>query len=334
MKKTGLILIVCIIWAGCTTKEKVQTKTKIAFGSCAHQDSEEQLWDDINAENADLFIFLGDLIYGDTHNMSILKAKYEKQKNRPGYQKLMKSTPIIGVWDDHDYGVNDGGKYYAKKDSSKLLLLDFLDVPETHEINRHKGAYGLYTYMLDGHKINFYLLDTRYFRDTLEVDTTGKSRYLTNYDGDVLGAQQWQWLEGNLKQSTADLNVIASSIQLIAKEHPYEKWANFPKARKKLLTLIDEANAKNTIVISGDRHIAELSKLELNSGKELYDFTSSGLTHTWSEIWEESNKFRQGNLIIAKNYGLLTIDWATEKIKFEVRGKNQKSLLQHTITIE
>lgn len=334
MKRASIILLISFIWVGCSTKENDHKKTIIAFGSCSHQDNNEQLWSEITAENADLFVFLGDLIYGDTQDMSSLKAKYEKQKNRDSYQRLIKSTPTIGVWDDHDYGINDGGKYYSKKDSSKLLLLDFLDVPTTHEVYLHDGAYGTYSFTLDDHKINFYLLDTRYFRDTLEMDTTGNNRYLINQNGDILGQQQWQWLEEGLKNSSADLNVIASSIQLIAEEHPFEKWANFPKARKRMFNLIEEANAKNTVVISGDRHIAELSKLELNNDKELYDFTSSGLTHTWSEAWKENNQHRLGDLIIAKNYGLLTIDWTSGTIEFTVKGNNRQTLLTHSAKLE
>lgn len=333
MRKIATLLLTCIIWAGCSTAENNQAKTKIVFGSCAHQDNDDQLWNELTAEKADLFIFLGDVIYGDTQDMSVLKAKYDKQKNRPGYQNLIKSTPTIGVWDDHDYGINDGGKYYAKKDSSKQLLLDFLDVPDTHNVYNHAGAYGKYAYTFEGHKVNFYLLDTRYFRDTLMADTTGNSRYLTNQKGDILGEQQWRWLKENLKASEAEINIIASSIQVIAEEHPFEKWANFPSARKSLLELIEEVNVKNTIIISGDRHIAELSKLNLNNGNELYDFTSSGLTHTWDEVWEEPNQHRIGELIVAKNYGLITIDWDNKQVELTVKGDSSEILLTHAINL-
>ncbi|MEP2770965.1 MAG: alkaline phosphatase D family protein [Fulvivirga sp.] len=334
MKNSVILLLSIVIWFDCATKENEQTKTIIAFGSCSHQNNDEQLWDNITAENTDLFVFLGDVIYGDTQDMTLLKAKYDRQKSRDSYQKLMISTPIIGVWDDHDYGINDGGKYYAKKDSSKQLLLDFFDVPTTHEVYQHDGAYGTYTFSNDGNDIEIYLLDTRYFRDTLAKDTTGNGRYIVNHEGDILGEQQWQWLEKNLKNSTADLNIIASSIQVIAEEHRFEKWANFPKARKRLLDLIEKANAKNTVVISGDRHIAELSKIELSNDKKLYDFTSSGLTHTWSEVWEEPNQYRTGELVIAKNYGLLAVDWEKGVLEFIIKGDTGNTLLTHSAKIE
>ena len=38
-------------------------------------------------------------------------------------------TQIIGVWDDHDYGVNDGGGDYEFKNYTRDWFLDFLEEP-------------------------------------------------------------------------------------------------------------------------------------------------------------------------------------------------------------
>jgi alkaline phosphatase D len=51
---------------------------KILFGSCLHQDKPQPIWQAMNQEQADLFVLLGDNIYGDTENMVELKAKYAK----------------------------------------------------------------------------------------------------------------------------------------------------------------------------------------------------------------------------------------------------------------
>src|SRR5690349_11085734 len=106
-----------------------QSGFKIAFGSCSHQDDKEQMWGDVLKRNANLWMWIGDNIYGDTHNMDSLKLKYDMQKNHPDYQKVVKAMPIIGTWDDHDYGANDGGKNFSKKAESKERLLDFLEIP-------------------------------------------------------------------------------------------------------------------------------------------------------------------------------------------------------------
>ena len=49
--------------------------------------------------------------------------------------------------------------------------------------------------------------------------------------------------------------MILSSIQILATNHPYEKWDNFPLERERLLLLLANASKNKTIIaVSGDRH--------------------------------------------------------------------------------
>src|SRR5262245_27222992 len=77
---------------------------RIAFGSCASQEKPQPIWDAVVAARPDLFLFLGDNIYGDTDNAEVLKAKYAQLAAVPGYQKLLQTCPVLATWDDHDYG--------------------------------------------------------------------------------------------------------------------------------------------------------------------------------------------------------------------------------------
>ena len=103
---------------------------RMAFGSCNRQDAPQPLWKPIIAEKPDLWVWMGDNIYGDSPVMDTLRAKYIRQNSNLDYQLLKARTPIIGVWDDHDYGINDGGKNYAQKKTSRDLMFDFLNVPQ------------------------------------------------------------------------------------------------------------------------------------------------------------------------------------------------------------
>ncbi|MEM1002916.1 MAG: alkaline phosphatase D family protein [Bacteroidota bacterium] len=305
---------------------------KIAFGSCSHEYDEDQMWPEISAEKADIFIWTGDIIYGDSNNMDTLAAKYKKQKERASYQALLEITPIIGIWDDHDYGANDGGKNYKPKKASKEQLLKFLDVPKNNPVRNHEGMYNVYTYGPEGKRIKFILLDCRYFRDTLTQDTQTGARYKQNFEGDILGEEQWNWLEHELTNSDAQLNILVSGIQILAEEHGFEKWGNFPKSRARLIRMVENLKPAPTLFISGDRHIAEISKLRSDKlSYPIYDVTSSGLTHTWSQVWEEKNHLRIGELIIQKNYGVLEIDWTNDspKVTFLIKGKNSIEYLRH-----
>jgi alkaline phosphatase D len=317
MKTTHLLFIVFFLFFSC---DKKYPKSIIAFGSCSHEFDSVQMWDNIIAHDPMVWIWMGDNIYGDTYDMSVMEQKYNRQKKRPSYQRLLQATKVYGIWDDHDYGINDGGKEYRMKDESKKLMLDFLDVPKTNEVWERKGTYQSYILEDEHIKVKLLLLDTRYFRDTLKINLNPPPKYLPNIEGTVLGEDQWVWLEKELTQSDADIHLIGSSIQAIPNDHGYEKWGNFPNERQRLFDLIVKTAPARPIILSGDRHIAEFSKINLKGlSYPLYEFTSSGLTHSWNTLSHEDNSHRMGDLIIVKNYRLIEI--TTKKNDYHVRMK-------------
>jgi alkaline phosphatase D len=306
--------------------------TIIAFGSCNKLDKPQTMFGDVAANNPNLWIWLGDIIYADTTNMKVLAAEYKRLKTNPEYKKLRAKAQIIGVYDDHDYGANDAGKSFPKKKQSKKCLMDFLDIPNNSPIRKREGAYHSYTFGKAGQRIKVIVMDTRYFRDTLIPDPTKAKRYIPNMEGDLLGAEQWKWLEKELKNSQANLNILCSSIQIVADDHGHEKWGNFPNARKRILSLIAQTKPKNLLILSGDRHMAEISKMDLQGlPYPLYDFTSSGLTHIRSGT-SEVNKFRVGDMIVKKNFGVLKVRWEADKpiVTMQVRG-TQNEMYQELI---
>ncbi len=137
-----------------------------------------------------------------------------------------------------------------------------------------------------------------------------------------------QWLSQELSDSSIVLNIIGCGIQIIPKDHRFEKWANFPKARKRLFDLLEAKQLKGVILLSGDRHIAEVSKTKLDSlPYDLYDITSSGLTHSWETIGEEYNELRVDDKMTGqKNFGILKIDWNAKplQVNIEIRGLENK----------
>lgn len=317
-----------------TKVTKDSNEVILTFGSCAHSYDTLKIFEAINEEESDLWIWLGDIMYGDSHDMSVLKAKYDKQKNKPQYQALLAKTKVIGIWDDHDYGINDGGKYYSKKKESKELLLEFLDVAANDPVRSHKGAYSDYDIKLKDKLIKVILLDARYFRDTIYADTTSMARYLPNPDGDVLGQEQWDWLEAKLNTENVDFFILGTGIQLIAEEQGFEKWANFPKARNRMFELLKKVQSSPVMFISGDRHIAEISKIDLDGiDYPVYDFTASGLTHSWGVAHPEANMHRIDSLVIAKNYGVLRLNWNTgaPTVIMEVKGETGELILSNKV---
>jgi alkaline phosphatase D len=298
--------------------------TRIAFGSCNRQDKPQRMWQYILENEPDLWIWLGDNIYGDSEDMSVMKAKYDLQLSHPEYQSFLKACPVIGIWDDHDYGVNDGGKEFPKKQESQQLMFDFLGVPEDAPQRNREGAYSSYTFGTGGEKVKIILLDSRYFRDAPIKEKKG---YIPNEKGTILGEAQWQWLEKELKESDAAVHIIGNGIQILPKDHRFEKWANFPNERRRLIQLISDLQVRNPVLLSGDRHIAEISREAMpDHPLDLYEITSSGLTHSYESAGDEINSLRVDALVSQKNFGVLYLDWSTQpvSIKVEIRGENNQ----------
>jgi alkaline phosphatase D len=265
------------------------------------------------AVDPDVWIWLGDNIYGDSKDQEVLKAKYDKQKSNELYQKLLEKTKVFGIWDDHDFGLNDGGKEFEGKEDSKLVMFDFLDVPETNPAYHRKGTYQSYDLALKDVDIKLLLLDSRYFRDN-PIKMNGQ--YQPNLNGTILGEEQWTWLGEMLRNDSADVTLIGNGIQIIPEDHRYEKWANFPSERARLFDSINVSGINNVILLSGDRHLSELSKLDVEGmASPLYEITSSGLTHVYSNFQGETNKHRVGEVVAEKSFGLLEIEKDTVGLK-------------------
>ena len=299
----------------------------IAFGSCNNQVLPNTFWTEIKKNSPDVWIWGGDIIYSDTEDMSYLEQNYLKQKNNVGYANFIKKVEILGTWDDHDYGINDGGIEYDKKDASQQLFLDFIDVSKNSERRKQKGVYFSKDYTVNNEIIKVIILDTRYFRTALTPDTETEKRYkpTTSKDASMLGETQWNWLKNQLQNSKASYTIIVSSIQFLSAEHGFETWENMPFEVTKMEDLLISTKTKNTIILSGDRHISEFSKKEIDSlNYPLIDFTSSGLTHSYANSSGETNKFRVGSLVSKKSFGILKFDLKTNRVLMEIRGENNK----------
>lgn len=309
-----------------------QVLQTIAFGSCNRQDLDQEMWPAIAQNQPQLWIWLGDNIYADTEDMTKMAQMWQQQKFAPAYAAFRQKTPVIGTWDDHDYGVNDGNKSYPQKVASQQLLLDFLDVAPENPARSRPGVYQAYSFGPPGQQVKIILLDARYFSDALQSNPARNPRYLVNPTGDLLGEAQWRWLEKELRNSTAQVHLIGSGIQILPAEQGFEKWANFPQARQRLLELLAKHRPARPILLSGDRHIAEVSAFPL-PGLEvpLYEVTSSGLTHAYTGAGDEPNRYRRGKIINQRNFAILHLDWSTDtpKLRVDIKGLGN-TLLQST----
>ena len=196
---------------------------RIAFGSCADQSRAQPIWNVIAKAKPDLFLFIGDNVYADTDDMNVMSARYAELGAKPEFAAFRSKVPVLATWDDHDYGINDGGVEYSKKEESKKIMLDFFGEPADSERRQRPGIHTSYEFGPDGKRLQIILLDLRWFRSPIHWDEKAGG-YVPNTDPNatILGAEQWSWLEREL-QKPADLRLIASSTQLTSGEHHWEK---------------------------------------------------------------------------------------------------------------
>ena len=318
----------------------------IAFGSCLRENRPAPIWDAIADRKPEVFLFIGDNIYGDTEDMDVMWAKYQKLGAMPGYVRLKKTCPILATWDDHDYGENDAGVEYPRKVESQKLLLKFFEEPADSPRWKREGIYDAKMFGPEGKRVQIILLDTRYFRSPLkrvpkseQVKGQGPYRPDDRAELSMLGDAQWKWLEGELKKP-AQVRIIASSIQVVPEEHNWEYWANFPHERKRLMKLIGDCDANGVIFISGDRHLSEISGLKADdpanpTGYVIYDVTSSSLNVPSGGNENEVNRHRIGKNYRLVNFGTILIDWSAKDpaIQMQIRDEKGQVVREHAVKL-
>ena len=271
---------------------------KIGLGSCLDQDYPQPIWQSIKKEDLNYFIFLGDNVYGDTRYGSLRKMKSAYDKQKKVLPDFLNDISIFSIWDDHDFGINDGGADYRFKRRAQELYLDFWEITKDDDRSNREGIYFSKNEIFFDKKFKFIFLDTRFFRSKLKGK---KSNYIENIEPDatILGNAQWTWLENELK-SDFDFLFIFSSIQIIAKDHRFEKWSNFPNERAKLFELLEQFNDK-TILFSGDRHRAGIYR---KNG--IIEVTSSSMNKPGSSF-NETDSYLIGKTYPQENYGVIEI---------------------------
>ena len=217
---------------GPPTLDPSEALTRITFGSSIQQDRPLPIWSAVAATQPQLLMLIGDNIYGDTQDMTVLRAKYDRMLSNPGLAPILATTPLLTIWDDHDFGVNDGGDDFPKRVESQAVFNDVFRVPADSPRRSRPGLYDAVTVGPKGKRTQIILLDTRYFRSPLvkwpqdEPHPGGPYRPSDDPGKTFLGDDQWVWLADVLKQP-ADLRLVVSSIQVVPTEHNWEYWQNF-----------------------------------------------------------------------------------------------------------
>lgn len=310
----------------------------IVFGSCLDT-HEHPMLDRALTLPRDLFIFMGDNVYADKGGIPMMREKYALLKQSRFYQGLKAKGSILATWDDHDFGLNDGGADYPHKREAQTEFWNWLDEPADSPRRQQEGVYHAQTFGPEGKRVQVVLLDTRYFRSSLKklpvVQALVGGRYTATDDTSttMLGEAQWAWLEKTLREP-AELRLIVSSIEFAAEMQGFESWANLPHEQRHMIDILKRTQAHGLLFLSGDRHWCELSRIE-GPGYPLYDLTASSMTQKHPRGTPTKNK----NRVLPKTYhlpnvGTMNIDWQTDPLItmkiIDVEGQTQ---IEHSLRL-
>ncbi|MEY3251180.1 MAG: hypothetical protein RL227_153 [Pseudomonadota bacterium] len=313
---------------------------RIAVASCCDQNKPQPVWDAVRAEAPAHMVFAGDNVYASQQPFDIqeLRAAYAMQSRVDSFRQLRERIPHSAIWDDHDYGLNDGGADFAHRQASKDAFLDFWAVPATDERRTREGLHHAQWLQQGARRVQLIVLDTRWWRSPLKPTdqrgARGKERYLPDADPakTMLGAAQWAWLEQRLREP-ADGHVVVSSIQLLAEGHGFERWGNLPLERERFFRTVRASRARGVVLVSGDRHIGGLYRhVGPDAGYPLWEMTSSGATHPWTTA-DEPGPNRVGPLVRERHYGLVAFDFAAAELTLSLRGEANQVLHEHTVPL-
>lgn len=231
----------------------------------------------------DAVLHLGDYIYeygvgkyGDTtigriniprHEIISLndyRTRYSLYRLDKGLRRVHQQHPFITIWDDHEIANNshvtgaqnhqpEDGDYQKRKAAARQTYYEWMPIRESAELYRSFSF---------GPLADVIMLDERLAGRSPEI-TDINNPDLKKEERSMLGKDQLQWFENNLKSSTAVWKVIGNQVifsdvhlQKVFPKMPrnLDSWDGFPVEKKKIVDFIMKNKIQDIIITSGDTH--------------------------------------------------------------------------------
>ncbi|MDI9335537.1 MAG: alkaline phosphatase D family protein [Gammaproteobacteria bacterium] len=281
-----------------------QVSLRFAVANCQNfQHGYFTAYQQIALENLDFVLFLGDYIYeyGPSKSKGMRYHLGPEAKDLAGYRqrhaqykadKMLQQAhaqhPWFFIWDDHEVQ-NDythvkstvaedlSIEFYARRKSAYQAYYEHLpfyfDKPDF-------ANFQLFQNLLYGQSMEFWLLDTRQYKDPFACYELAMKNYRVLsgceellWPRSMLGIQQEQWLDQSFTKSTRPWKFIAQTTLVHPGSNdptfPQKKfvdgWSGYPKARQRLIDTIARNTSGQTIVLGGDIHASAITLLRKSS---------------------------------------------------------------------
>lgn len=299
---------------------------RIAAGSCAYLNDGrfdrpgkpygggEEIFDRIADESPDLMLWLGDNIYlrePEWTSRDGINRRYRDYREHPRLRRLLTAAPHVAIWDDHDFGPNDGDASFANAAWTREMFHRYWPLPYPAPPGGLHGQVAL-------GDVDLFLLDDRSFRHP--------RRWPDGPDKALYGAAQLDWLKRALTASSAPFKLVAGGSQFFNRTSRYEGWHEFPSEQQAMRRWLDTQRVPGLVFLSGDRHFAELLRIERAGSFPLVELTTSPLTSSPVARPDEAERTNPdlvpGTFYNERNYALLTVSGPRKDRSLQIELKN------------
>lgn len=293
---------------------------------------DSSIFETMAKEKASFMLWLGDNWYlreADYYSQWGIWYRASRDRKLPILQNFLKSMPQFAIWDDHDYGPNDGDKSFHLKETSRKVFMSYWANPGYGEAGN--GIYTRITYA----DCDFFLMDDRYFRSNDDMEPYAYDK--PNIAKRMWGAVQMEWLKNALLHSKAPFKFIVTGSQTLNPASPFDCLQDYPIEFNELMGFLSAEKINGVLFLTGDRHHSEVIRYDRREEYTLYDITSSPLTSSIGKVFgkEKENPARITNTLAeAQNYSRISISGKTgeRKLTVEFVGIKGEKLAEWSIS--
>lgn len=254
--------------AGCRFRTSAEVGARgvvtAAFLSCADVSS-EPVYERIGVMGVDRLFLCGDTPYIDSTDLAVIRAKHRAYLSTPRLAELIRRVPTVGIWDDHDFGLNNGNglSFAAHKEKTRKAFVEY----RAHD-RYGDGVEGVY-HKVDMGLMEVFLLDPRWFSQTGAAGVN--PLYPTCF-----GGEQWRWLVDGLAASRAPFKVLAmGQVWQDKKNGETDDMFTYWPERDALLDFVRDRGISGVVLVGGDIHVSRHLVHRQRVGYDLHDFVTS-----------------------------------------------------------
>jgi phosphodiesterase/alkaline phosphatase D-like protein len=210
-----------------------------SIGSCALE-SDHKVFEAMKSLNPNFYLNMGDLHYGNPNSESdvnIHRLPYENLVlSKPKLESFLKKTPIVYVWDDHDFcGDNSNGNYGGKLNARRA----YSEYVPHYPLAFGSGSQHPIAQSFTVGRLHFIITDLRSERSKTQI----------------MSEEQLSWFKNECIYARDNNLIIAWMSTYSWAGTNIDNWSGYASARTHINDFLFCNHIRNLFILSGDAHM-------------------------------------------------------------------------------